>query len=39
MAGLPEVTFAGVLVADPQLTVTPASTPVATFTVAATDRG
>jgi single-strand DNA-binding protein len=38
MAGLPEVSFAGILVADPELTVTPAGTPVAAFTVAATDR-
>jgi single-strand DNA-binding protein len=39
MAGLPEVIFVGILVADPHLTFTPAGTPVATFTVAATDRG
>jgi single-strand DNA-binding protein len=38
MAGLPEVSFAGILVADPELTFTTAGTPVAAFTVAATDR-
>lgn len=38
MTGLPEVSFSGILVADPELTFTPAGTPVATFTVAAADR-
>lgn len=38
MAGLPEVSFAGILVADPELVSTPAGSPVATFTVAATDH-
>lgn len=38
MAGLPEITIAGTLVADPELRVTPTGDAVATFTVAANDR-
>lgn len=38
MAGLPEITIAGTLVADPELRVTPTGTAVANFTVAANDR-
>lgn len=39
MTGLPEVSFAGIVVADPELTGTPAGALVVTFTVATTDRG
>lgn len=38
MAGLPEVTIAGTLTADPELRYTPNSVAVANFTVAANDR-
>ncbi|MGH3813263.1 MAG: single-stranded DNA-binding protein [Pseudonocardiaceae bacterium] len=38
MAGLPEITIAGTLVADPELRFTPTGTAVANFTVAANDR-
>lgn len=38
MAGLPEVTVAGTLTADPELRFTPAGVAVANFTVAANDR-
>jgi single-strand DNA-binding protein len=38
MAGLPEITIAGTLVADPELRFTPTGTALATFTVAANDR-
>jgi single-strand DNA-binding protein len=38
MAGLPEITIAGTLVADPELRITPTGTSVANFTVAANDR-
>ncbi|MGH3850542.1 MAG: single-stranded DNA-binding protein [Pseudonocardiaceae bacterium] len=38
MAGLPEVTIAGTLVADPELRFTPTGAAVANFTVAANDR-
>jgi single-strand DNA-binding protein len=39
MAGLPEITLVGVLVADPVLCVTPTGAVVTNFTVAANDRG
>src|SRR5215475_10586545 len=38
MAGLPEVTVAGTLTADPDLRVIPSGASVANFTVAANDR-
>ncbi|TWP51710.1 single-stranded DNA-binding protein [Lentzea tibetensis] len=38
MAGLPEVTVAGTLTADPELRFTQSGIPVANFTVAANDR-
>ena len=38
MAGLPEVTVAGTLTADPELRFTQSGVPVANFTVAANDR-
>src|SRR5947209_1353794 len=38
MAGLPEITLAGTLVADPELRFTPNGAAVANFTVAANDR-
>ena len=38
MAGLPEVTVAGTLTADPELRFTPNGNAVANFTVAANDR-
>jgi single-strand DNA-binding protein len=38
MAGLPEITLAGTLVADPELRFTPSGAAVANFTVAANDR-
>lgn len=38
MAGLPEITVAGTVVADPELTFTPTGNAVANFTVAANDR-
>ncbi|MBV8996816.1 MAG: single-stranded DNA-binding protein [Pseudonocardiales bacterium] len=38
MAGLPEITLAGTLVADPELRYTPTGAAVANFTVAANDR-
>ncbi|MDQ3762434.1 MAG: single-stranded DNA-binding protein [Actinomycetota bacterium] len=38
MAGLPEITLAGTLVAEPELRFTPTGAAVATFTVAANDR-
>jgi single-strand DNA-binding protein len=38
MAGLPEVTVAGTLTADPELRFTPNGVAVANFTVAANDR-
>jgi len=38
MAGLPEVTIAGTLTANPELRVIPSGASVATFTVAANDR-
>lgn len=38
MSGLPEITVAGTLTADPQLRYTTEAVPVATFTVAANDR-
>jgi single-strand DNA-binding protein len=38
MAGLPEVTVAGTLTADPELRYTATGLPVANFTVAANDR-
>ena len=38
MAGLPEITLAGTLVADPELRFTPTGVAVANFTVAANDR-
>lgn len=38
MAGLPEITLVGVLVADPELCVTPTGAVVTNFTVAAADR-
>jgi single-strand DNA-binding protein len=38
MAGLPEITIAGTLVADPELRITPAGVSVANLTVAANDR-
>lgn len=38
MAGLPTVTVAGTLTADPDLKFLPNGTPVATFTIAANDR-
>jgi single-strand DNA-binding protein len=38
MAGLPEITIAGTLVADPELRFTPTGAAVASFTVAANDR-
>lgn len=38
MAGLPEITIAGTLVADPELRYTPTGGVVASFTVAANDR-
>lgn len=38
MAGLPEVTITGTLVADPELRFTPSGVPVANFTIAANDR-
>jgi len=38
MAGLPDITIAGTLVADPELRFTPTGAAVATFTVAANDR-
>ena len=38
MAGLPEITLAGTLVADPELRFMPTGAAVATFTVAANDR-
>lgn len=37
MAGLAEITLVGILVADPELRVSPAGTAVANFTVAAND--
>lgn len=39
MVGLPEITLAGVLVADPELCVTPSGAVVTNFTVVTTDRG
>ena len=38
MAGLPEITVAGTLTADPELKYTPSGVAVANFTVAANDR-
>lgn len=38
MAGLPEITIVGTLVADPELRFTPTGSAVANFTVAANDR-
>jgi len=38
MTGLPEITIAGTLVADPDLRFTPTGAALATFTVAANDR-
>jgi single-strand DNA-binding protein len=38
MAGLPDITIAGTLVADPELRFTSSGDPVANFTVAANDR-
>lgn len=38
MAGLPEITVAGTVVADPELKFTQTGTAVASFTVAANDR-
>ena len=38
MTGLPEITLAGTLVADPELRFTPTGAAVANFTVAANDR-
>ena len=38
MAGLPEITIAGTLTADPELRFTPSGNAVANFTVAANDR-
>jgi single-strand DNA-binding protein len=38
MSGLPEITLAGTLVADPELRFTPTGAAVANFTVAANDR-
>ena len=38
MAGLPDITIAGTLVADPELRITPTGVSVANFTVAANDR-
>jgi single-strand DNA-binding protein len=38
MAGLPDITIAGTLVADPELRFTPAGAAVTNFTVAANDR-
>lgn len=38
MAGLPEITIAGTLVADPELRFTPTGAAVTNFTVAANDR-
>ena len=38
MAGLPEITLVGVLVADPELCVTPTGAVVTNFTVMANDR-
>jgi single-strand DNA-binding protein len=38
MAGLPDITIAGTLVADPELRFTSTGDPVANFTVAANDR-
>lgn len=38
MTGLPDITIAGTLVADPELRFTPTGTAVASFTVAANDR-
>jgi single-strand DNA-binding protein len=38
MSGLPEVTVAGTLTADPELRFTPSGAAVANFTVAANDR-
>ncbi|MBV9160796.1 MAG: single-stranded DNA-binding protein [Pseudonocardiales bacterium] len=38
MTGLPEITLAGVLVADPELCVTPAGAVVTNFTVVTNDR-
>lgn len=37
MAGLAEVTLVGILVTDPELSITPTGVTVATFTVAASD--
>lgn len=37
MVGLPEITLVGILVADPELRVTPTGAAVADFTVAAND--
>ena len=39
MTGLPEITLAGVLVADPELCVTRTGTVVTNFTVVTNDRG
>jgi single-strand DNA-binding protein len=39
MVGLPEITLVGVLVADPELCVTPSGSVVTNFTVVTTDRG
>lgn len=38
MAGLPDITVTGTLVADPELKFTPSGTAVVNFTVAANDR-
>src|SRR3712207_6060826 len=38
MAGLPEITVAGTLVADPELRFLPSGVALASFTVAANDR-
>lgn len=38
MAGLPEITMAGTLTADPELRFTPSGVAVANFTVATNDR-
>jgi single-strand DNA-binding protein len=38
MAGLPDITIAGTLTADPELRITPTGVSVANFTVAANDR-
>jgi len=38
MIGLPEITFVGILVADPELGITPTGAAVTTFTVAVNGR-